>query len=292
MNLKTLLKRPAVTIEEAAPATAARELMRRQGVQHLPVLRDNELVGMVTEHDLLAAGPSSVPELRAYDWDEALAGLSVSDVMSRRPVALTPDTSVADAAHLARQHRIDAFPVVDGGDIVGVVTRGDLMAVLRGVLEHGHPTGLGHVLIGTSLRAGQAGALDAALRLAVAAGAAVTALHVRPLRSWLAGVEGATAEPVEWVERIKRQMADKALGAQGREGHVPELTLEVAEGSIVREIARRAMELDSDLIVVGTAHRRGLIGRVGKTIADELVQVAPCPVLAVPRGSEGADAGR
>jgi CBS domain-containing protein/nucleotide-binding universal stress UspA family protein len=292
MNLKTLLKRPAVTIEEGAPATAARELMRRQGVRHLPVLRNSELVGMVTELDLLAAGPSSVPELRVYDWDDALAGLSVSDVMSRRPVALTPDTSVADAARLARQERIEAFPVLDGGDIVGVVTRGDLLAVLHGLLDHWDPTGLGHVLVATSLRAGQAGALDSALPLAAAAGAAVTALHVRPARRWMAGPEGAMAEPVGWVERIRCQIADKASAVQSRAGRVPQLTFEVAEGSVVREIARRAMELDSDLIVVGKAHRRGLIRRVAKTVAGELVKVATCPVLAVPRESEGADAGR
>jgi CBS domain-containing protein len=193
MNLKTLLKRPAVTIEEGAPATAARELMCRQGVRHLPVLRGNEVVGMVTAHDLLAAGPSSVPELRVYDWDDALAGLSVGDVMSRRPAAaLTPDTSVADAARLARQEGIEAIPVVDGGDIVGVVTRGDLMAALRGLLDHWDPTGLGHVLVATSLRAGRAGALDLALRLALAAGAAVTALHVRPARIWMARVARAS----------------------------------------------------------------------------------------------------
>jgi len=292
MNLKTLLKRPAVTIEDTAPATAARDLMLRAGVRHLPVLRNSAVVGMVTEQDLLAAGLSSVPELRAYDWHEALADQTVGHVMSRQLVALTPDTSVAEAARLACQHRLDAFPVVDGGDIVGVVTRSDLLGVLRGVLEHCHPTGLGHVLVATSLRCGHAGALGSGIKLAASVGASVTALHVVPGRRWVAGAEGATAEPVEWAERTRRRIADEVLGAQGREEHIPTVACEVTEGPVARAIVRRASELDSDLIVVGQASRRWLVGRVAKTVADQLVQRAPCPVLAVPRVSGEAYAGR
>lgn len=67
------------------------------------------------------------------------------------------------------------------------------------------------------------------------------------------------------------------------------MTCEVAEGSVVREIARRAEELDSDLIVVGAEARRGILGALVETLADRLVRLAPCPVLAVPRsGARGA----
>jgi CBS domain-containing protein len=80
MNLKTLLRRPAVTAEEAMPLREARALMLRHGIPCLPVLRQRRLVGMVTELHLHAAGPSSVPELRRYDWGDAIAGLTVGDV--------------------------------------------------------------------------------------------------------------------------------------------------------------------------------------------------------------------
>jgi CBS domain-containing protein/nucleotide-binding universal stress UspA family protein len=283
MNLKTLLKRPAITADETTPMQDAHALMLRHGVPCLPVLRQNELVGMITKLHLHAAGPSSVRDLRRHDWGDALAGLTVGDLMSHDPITLTPDASVAEAARLTRQKGLEAIPVVDGGDVVGVVTRRDLLAVLGGLLEHRYPTGLGHILAATSLGSDRAGALGEALRLAAATGAALTALHVLPRISRLPGLEGATADQVPWVERTRRRIAREALAGMCRTGHAHEITCEVADGAVAHEIARRAAELDSDLIVVGQASRRGWLGFAGRGVADQLTSLAPCPVLVIPQ---------
>jgi CBS domain-containing protein len=289
MKLKTLLKRPAVTADEAMPMRDARALMLRHGVPCLPVLRQNELVGMITRLHLHAAGPSSVRELRRYDWGDAMAGLTVGDVMSRDLTALTPEASVAEAARLTRTKGVDAVPVVDCGDVVGVVTRRDLLAVLGGLLEHRSPTGLGHILAATSLGSGLAAALGEALRLAGATGAALTALHVLPRISRLPGLEGATADQVAWVERTRRRITREALATMCRTGHnchaisSRKVTSEVADGPVAHEIARRAAELDSDLIVVGKPSRGVRLGFAGRGVADQLASLAPCPVLVVPR---------
>src|SRR5262249_54347701 len=105
MHLKTLLKRPAITTEASTPMATARDLMRRHGIQHLPVLRHHALVGMLSECHVRRAGPSSVREIRAHDWESCLDRLTVGDVMSREPLALAPETSVAQAARLARARR-------------------------------------------------------------------------------------------------------------------------------------------------------------------------------------------
>jgi len=283
MKLKTLLKRPAITADEAMPIRDARALMLRHGVPCLPVLRQNELVGMITKLHLHAASPSSVRALRQYDWGDAMAGLTVGDVMSRDPIALTPEASVAEAARLTRAKGVDAVPVVDGGDVVGVVTRRDLLAVLGGLLEHRYPTGLGHILAASSLGPGSAGALGEALRVATATGAALTALHVLPRISRLPGFEGATGEQVAWVERTRRRITREALAAMCHAGASRNITCEVADGRVAHEIARRAAELDSDLIVVGKPGRSAWSGLAGRGVADQLASLAPCPVLVVPR---------
>ncbi|HKW92432.1 MAG TPA: CBS domain-containing protein, partial [Methylomirabilota bacterium] len=130
MHLKALLTRPAITTEASTPLATARDLMRRHGIQHLPVLRSRALVGMLTERDVKRAGPSTVREIHTHDWEPYLEGLTVGDVMSREPLALAPETSVAQAARLARARRAEALAVMDGGEVVGVVTRSDLLAVL------------------------------------------------------------------------------------------------------------------------------------------------------------------
>ena len=287
MKIKTLLTRAAITIGPATSIRDARALMRRRGIRHLPVLEHGRLVGMLAERGIDRADASSAPEIGVHDWLDPLADLVVADVMTRGPVALHPETSVAEAARLACDHRVDAFAVVDCDEVAGVVTRSDLLAVLGGLLEHRHPTGLGHVLAATSLRPGTRRALGEALRIAATAGAAVTALHVLPAASFVPGLEGATAEDVTRVERARRRVADEATAA--RAGRAQDVTCEVAEGTVAREIARRAEELDSDLIVVGAEARPGILGAFVETLADRLVRLAPCPVLAVPRsGARGA----
>src|SRR5262249_11098421 len=178
----------------------------------------------LTECDVKRAGLSTVREIRAHDWEPYLERLTVGDVMSREPLALAPETSVAHAARLARARRADALAVIDGGEVVGVVTRRDLLAVLGGLLEHRHPTGLGHILVATSLRGGSSHALTEALRLAVADGALLTALHVQARVGRLATVEGATAKDVAWVERTRRRIAYEAMAALCRTGHAHEQT--------------------------------------------------------------------
>jgi CBS domain-containing protein len=283
MKIKTLLTRPAITTEPAASLRDARALMRRRGIHHLPVIEDGRLVGMLAEGDIDRAEASSVPEIASHDWLGRLAGLVVADVMARGPVTLHPETPVAEAARLARDRRVDAFPVVDCDEVAGVVTRSDLLAVLSGLLAHRAPTGLGHVLAATSLRPGAHRVLAEALRIAAATGAAVTALHVLPAASRIPGLEGATAEDVVRVERARRRIADEATAALGGAGRAREVQCEVAEGRVAREIARRAEELDSDLIVVGLSAPRGTLGGLVEALADQLVPLAPCPVLAVPR---------
>jgi len=158
---------------------------------------------------------------------------------------------------------------------VRVITRGDLLAVLGGLLEHRHPTRLGHVLAATSLRPSAARVLDEALRIAEATGAAVTALHVRPARMGAHGPEGATAAAVVKVERVRRHIADPVDAVGRREQRVHDVQGEVGEGPVAREIVRRAEELDSDLIVMGAAGARGRFLDLLEPLATLLDEDAP-----------------
>ena len=280
MQIKTLLTRPAITTEPATPLRDARALMRRRGIRHLPVIDGHRLVGMLAERDIERADVSSIPEIARHDWAVAVAGLVVADVMARDPLALHPETPVAEAARLARDRRADAFAVVDDGAVTGVVSRSDLLAVLSGLLEHRHPTGLGRVLAATSLRPGSRRALGEALRVADTTGATMTALHVLPAARPIAGLE---AEAMVAIERARRHVADEAMAILREAGRDRDVQCEVAEGPVAREIAQRAEEHAADLIVIGTAARRGVLGGLVATLGDRLARLAPCPVLAVPR---------
>ena len=288
MKIKTLLTRPAITTGPATPLRDARALMRRRGIRHLPVVDRHRLVGMLAERDIERADVSSIQEIARHDWVAAAAGLVVADVMARGPLALHPETPVAEAARLVRERQVDALAVVDDDEVTGVVTRSDLLAALSGLLEHRHPTGLGHVLAATSLRPGCRRALGEALRIAATTGATVTALHVLPATRPIPGLEGETAVA---IERARRHVADEAMAVLRGAGRDQGARYEVTEGAVAREIARRAEELDADLIVIGSPAHRGVLRGLVPTLGDRLARRAPCPVVAVPR-TGGRDASR
>jgi nucleotide-binding universal stress UspA family protein len=105
---------------------------------------------------------------------------------------------------------------------------------------------------------------------------------VRPARIGRHGLEGATADDVVDVERARRHIADEVEALGRRERRVHEVQGEVTEGPVAREIVRRAEELDSDLIVMGTTGGRGRLLGLCEPLAARVARLASCPVLTVP----------
>lgn len=94
--------------------------MRRHAIRHLPVLRGDVLVGMLSERDIL--------EYRANlqgadDWTR----VAVSGVMQRSPQTAGPDDSVTEAAGRMAISKLDALPVVELGRLIGIVTVTDIL---------------------------------------------------------------------------------------------------------------------------------------------------------------------
>ncbi|MDP8905673.1 MAG: CBS domain-containing protein [Chloroflexota bacterium] len=112
---------PVQTAAPSAPAAEAIARMQRDGAGALVVEQDGRVVGIFTEHDALqkVAGRS-------------LDGLTIEQVMTRDPVMLRADDSVAVAIHKMAVGGFRHIPLVDGGRITAVVTARDLF---RYILE-------------------------------------------------------------------------------------------------------------------------------------------------------------
>src|ERR687898_821964 len=109
-----------VTDSTVGSLSEAADLMWRQQTGSLVIVDGGEIVGMLTERDVLrtiAIGK---------DVDSAVVG----DVMTRDVVTTTPDTSVRDAARIMAQHWFRHLPVVDdSGRLVGIVSQRDVTGV-------------------------------------------------------------------------------------------------------------------------------------------------------------------
>jgi acetoin utilization protein AcuB len=118
-----------ITIGPDTPIADALQLIREKNVHRLPVLDKKErLIGIVTEKELLYASPSPVTSLSMHEITYLLSKLTVDEVMTRKPITVTEDTPIEDAAALMMDHHIGALPVMRGQQLVGIVSETDLFA--------------------------------------------------------------------------------------------------------------------------------------------------------------------
>ena len=137
MLIKEYMTPQPVTVDEDTSVLDAAELMKERKFRRFPVLRGDELIGIVTDRDLRSAAPSQVisfdeeerklmPELH-----DLLARVKIGEIMTRDVLTVDSEQTIATAALLMLKHRISGLPVVDSqGDLVGIVTEGDIFKVL------------------------------------------------------------------------------------------------------------------------------------------------------------------
>ena len=135
-----VMSRRVVGIAPDASLSRAAALMHAHGVHHLPVLaNDGELVGIVTQSDLLAATVSALePREVAESRDSQLkAHTNVEEIMTPDPVTVRSKAPLKDAVRaLTRNGRLRCLPVVDDRrNVVGMVTDWDLLRVLEEFLD-------------------------------------------------------------------------------------------------------------------------------------------------------------
>ncbi|HEY9594195.1 MAG TPA: CBS and ACT domain-containing protein [Spirochaetia bacterium] len=130
MLVKERMTRNPVFIRPDTPVTEAQALMKREKIHHLPVLdKEEKLVGIVTEKDLLYASPSVATTLSVYEMTSLLAKLKVEKVMSRDVVTVTEDVPLEEAARIMADRRIGGLPIVRGKTLVGMITESDLFRI-------------------------------------------------------------------------------------------------------------------------------------------------------------------
>jgi acetoin utilization protein AcuB len=124
-----------VTITADMPITEALRVMRQSQVRRLPVLNPNgQLVGIVSEKDLLYASPSPATSLSIYEMHYMLSRLLVSELMVKDVITITPDVPVEEAARVMADHKIGGLPVMEDGKLAGIITETDVFTVLLEML--------------------------------------------------------------------------------------------------------------------------------------------------------------
>jgi CBS domain-containing protein len=150
-TVRDIMTADPVTVSSAASVTEAARLMVDRGVGALPVVDGDKLTGLVTEGDLIVKDirleyPTYIHLLDGFimyppstsrferELKKAVAA-SVGDVMTADPITVQADASIEDVATLLVERDISRIPVLDGDELVGMVTKSDVLRSMIGGSE-------------------------------------------------------------------------------------------------------------------------------------------------------------
>lgn len=137
-----------LTVEASTSVTEAARLMVERGIGALPVVEGDELVGLVTEGDLIVKDikleyptyihlldgfimyPPSTTKFE-HELKKAVAA-TVGDVMTADPITVQAGASVEDVATLLVDRDVSRLPVLEGAGLVGIVTKSDVLRSMVG----------------------------------------------------------------------------------------------------------------------------------------------------------------
>lgn len=125
MRVADVMTNASVTESPSDSLRSAAETMWRQQTGSLLVMDGDDLVGIITERDVMKA----VAQRKDVD------ATPVSDVMTRDVLTISPDTSAHEAARHMASRWIRHLPVVDGGQVVGVVSQRDLVGIFAALVQ-------------------------------------------------------------------------------------------------------------------------------------------------------------
>lgn len=129
-QLSEIMNRDLVTVDKQASLRRARRILDQHRIRHLLVVEGKRLVGIVTDRDLRQAAPSSKSPLTLSERQEFMDELKVLEVMSRKLITASSTTTIREAAKVMVSEKIGCLPVVDGNQLVGIVTEADLLEIL------------------------------------------------------------------------------------------------------------------------------------------------------------------
>jgi len=134
MRIRDVMTKNPITVDSESLVLDAQRIMRENNIRRLPVVDKGNLVGIVTQHDLLQASPSPATSLSIHELNYLLAKMKVKEVMKRNPFTLTPDTPFEEALRIGQDKKIGSFPVMDKGKLVGIITESDTVRFLTRAL--------------------------------------------------------------------------------------------------------------------------------------------------------------
>jgi len=153
MIASDIMTRGVISVGPDANIADVVALMLQHRVSAVPVVRDDAVIGIISEGDLLRRVETGTEPKRSrwiefFTWSETVAadyvrshGRKAAEVMTRDVITVAADTPIAEIANLLETKGIKRVPVVQDGALVGIVSRANLLQALSTRLMTAAPSG-------------------------------------------------------------------------------------------------------------------------------------------------------
>ncbi len=140
MFVKYWMRSNLITVGADTLVIDAKKIMREHKIRRLPVMKGDQMVGIVTLSGLREAQPSKATGLSIHELNYLLAKMTVGEIMTRELVTCTPDMTLEKAAVLGFEKGIGGMPVVEKGKLIGIITESDIYRAFLQILGATHKT--------------------------------------------------------------------------------------------------------------------------------------------------------
>ena len=128
LKVKDLMTSPVFSLKENDSLHSARSLMDLQRIRHIPIVTvDNAFTGLVTHRDILSATISQLAGLDPETQKEIDSGIPIREIMRTDITSVDEGASLKDAAQLLLNHKYGCLPVVQDGELTGILTEADFL---------------------------------------------------------------------------------------------------------------------------------------------------------------------
>src|SRR3972149_635357 len=144
MRVGSRMVREVKTLEEEDTLRTAISRLRQNRIRQIPVVSGKKVVVILTDRDLRQASmldillPNMCPEKEVLE--QRLDNIPVKEIMTREGKTVSPDDIIEDAAKFRRDNKIGGLPVVEQGELVGIITVSDILKAFLDMMGIGEPS--------------------------------------------------------------------------------------------------------------------------------------------------------
>ena len=130
MKIFELMAKDVETLDRNDTLSLAEDLMKMKRLRHLPVVDEGQLAGIISQRDMFHAGLSTAMGFGTKAKGEFLKTVLVKEIMTDEVITIDPGADVKVAAQLMLKKKIGCLPVVDRGELVGLISESDVIRIV------------------------------------------------------------------------------------------------------------------------------------------------------------------